>query len=442
MGSHNGSQRAGGAAGPTARDIFALALPALGVLAAMPLYLLLDTAVVGRLGAESLAALGAAAVVQSVVTTQLTFLSYGTTARAAHHFGAGRRQRAIAEGVQATWVALGVGVFLMLAMLLAADPIARAMTSSANVAAQTSAWLRVASPSIVFSLLVMAGNGWMRGLQDTRTPLRFTLRGLAPGAVCVPVFVHFFGVVGSAAANVVGMGLIAAQFVWELRRQHTGSWAPEGAVIWKQLVLGRDLIIRSLAFQVALLSAATVAGRSGTAVLAGHQVLTQLWNFLTLTLDSLAIAAQAIIGAGLGAGSVDYARRAGQKIMGYSAAFALGLAAVFAAGAGLIPRLFTADAAVLAQMAGPWWVMVGMVIAGGVLFALDGVLLGAGDAAFLRTLTVGAVAAGYLPGVWMAHSNGWGLLGVWAGLAAFIGIRTVGVVWRFYSMRWATVELG
>ena len=423
----------------SARRIFGLALPALGVLAAMPLYLLLDTAVVGRLGATALAALGAAATVQSVVTTQLTFLSYGTTARSARFYGRGDRQAAVAEGVQATWVALGVGATLMALMWVFAGGIARFMTGSEDVARLAAEWLRVAALAIPLTLVEMAGNGWMRGVQDTRKPLLFTLAGLIPGAIAVPIFVYFWGILGSAAATVLGMGIIAACFLRELHREHEGDWRPDRGVIGKQLVLGRDLIVRSLAFQVAMLSATAVVGRFGTAPLAAHQIMTQLWNFLTLVLDSLAIAAQTLIGAALGAGHS--AKRVGQRIVGYSAGFAVALAVVFAVGASLIPRIFTQDPAVLDAVARPWWVMVAMVIAGGVLFALDGVLLGAGDAAFLRTLTFASVILGYLPGVFLASALDWGLTGVWAGLAAFIALRTVGVVYRFKSMKWARKEL-
>lgn len=423
----------------SARRIFGLALPALGVLAAMPLYLLFDTAVVGRLGATALAALGAAATVQSVVTTQLTFLSYGTTARSARFYGRGDRQAAVAEGVQATWVALGVGATLMALMWVFAGGIARFMTGSEDVARLAAEWLRVAALAIPLTLIEMAGNGWMRGVQDTRKPLLFTLAGLIPGAIAVPIFVYFWGILGSAAATVLGMGIIAACFLRELHREHEGDWRPDRGVIGKQLVLGRDLIVRSLAFQVAMLSATAVVGRFGTAPLAAHQIMTQLWNFLTLVLDSLAIAAQTLIGAALGAGHS--AKRVGQRIVGYSAGFAVALAVVFAVGASLIPRIFTQDPAVLDAVARPWWVMVAMVIAGGVLFALDGVLLGAGDAAFLRTLTFASVILGYLPGVFLASALDWGLTGVWAGLAAFIALRTVGVVYRFKSMKWARKEL-
>ena len=423
----------------SARKVFGLALPALGVLAAMPLYLLLDTAVVGRLGAEQLAALGAAAAVQSVVTTQLTFLSYGTTARSSRLFGSGKKDEAVAEGVQATYVALIVGFALACVMWLFGGQIALWMTGNPETAELTAAWLHVAALAIPITLVEMAGNGWLRGIQDTKKPLYFTLAGLFPGAIAVPIFVHFWGLVGSAWANVLGMGIIAVLFLLELKKQHTGSWRLRPSVIKRQLVLGRDLIIRSASLQVAFLSAAAVAARFGTAPLAAHQVMLQIWNFLTLVLDSLAIAAQTLIGAALGAKSVDTARAAGQKILGYSAIFSGGLAAVFALGAAFIPRIFTNDEAVLEAMRIPWWIMIAMIVAGGVLFAIDGVLLGAGDAAFLRTITVGSVIVGFLPGILIAYFLDLGLAGIWCGLAAFIGLRTIAVVFRFYSMRWAVV---
>ena len=165
----------------------------------------------------------------------------------------------------------------------------------------------------------------------------------------------------------------------------------------------------------------------------------QMWNFLSLVLDSLAIAAQALTGAALGAGSARYARTVGTKVTLYSTSFSLALAAVLGLGAGVIPQIFTTSPEVLEVISGPWWVMTFLVIIGGVVFALDGVLLGAGDAAFLRTLTLASVLLGFLPGVWLALVFGTGLTGVWGGIAAFILIRMVGVVWRFYSMRWAQV---
>ncbi|KQB86592.1 MATE family efflux transporter [Corynebacterium lowii] len=419
------------------REIFALALPALGVLAATPLYLLLDTAVVGRLGGMEQAALAVGATIQSQVTTQLTFLSYGTTARSSRLYGQGKRALAVAEGVQATWVALGVGLVLALAVFGGAPTLAQWLSGDPQVAHEAARWMRVASISIPLTLMIMAGNGWLRGVQDTRRPLYFTLAGVIPGAILVPLLVSRMGLVGSAVANLVGVSIVALLFLGALIREHKGSWRPRWVVIREQLVLGRDLIVRSASFQVAFLSAAAVAGRFGVAALAAHQIMLQLWNFLALVLDSLAIAAQTLTGAALGRGTAAQARAVGMAITKYSTIFAALLAACFAAGSTVIPRIFSSDEQVLEALRGPWWLMVLMVVMGGVVFALDGVLLGAADAAFLRNATVIATLCGFLPGVWLAYIFDGGLMGVWCGLVAFIGLRLVAVVWRFRSMRWA-----
>ncbi|MFV8394377.1 MATE family efflux transporter [Corynebacterium hindlerae] len=422
-----------------ARTIFGLALPALGVLAATPLYLLLDTAVVGRLGATDLAALGAATTIQAQVTTQLTFLSYGTTARSARLFGAGKQAEAIAEGVQATWVAFAVGLLLAVTVWLSAPVLALWLSGQSTVAAEAALWLRVASLGIPLILATMAGNGWLRGLHNTRLPLLFTLAGVIPSAILVPILVHRFGIVGSAWANLIGETITFLGFFLALVRAHRGSWRPDLAVIKRQLGLGKDLIARSALMQVSFVSAAAVAGRFGEVSLAAHQIMLQLWSFLTLVLDSLAIAAQALIGSALGASSVAMARRVGVKVVQYSMLLAGGLALALLLGRTVIPALFTTDPHVRETINGPWWLMCAMVLIGGLVFAFDGVLLGASDAAFLRNATMLAAVAGFLPLVWLSLAFGWGLLGVWCGLMSFLVLRAIAVLLRFQSMKWATI---
>ncbi|MFC5089838.1 MATE family efflux transporter [Corynebacterium aquatimens] len=420
--------------------ILSLALPALGVLSAMPLYLLLDTAIIGHLGSSQLAALAAGTTVQAAVTTNLTFLSYGTTARAARMYGAGRRGDAVAEGVQATWLGLAVGFVLATLVWLFAPQLASFFVQDADTAAAAVSWMRVAVFAIPLTLIIMAGNGWMRGVHNTRLPFYFTLCGVIPGAIALPFFVDKLGLVGSAWANVLGMALTSVGFIAVLVREQRTlgfSWAPNPSVILRQLVLGRDLIVRSLSLHLSFILAAAVAGRIAVVALAAHQVLLQLFQFLSLVLDSLAIAAQALTGAALGKGDATLARKVGEKATVYSAGFAVALAAVLLAGGPWIKRIFTTDDAVIDAMQWPWLLLIVIVIAGGVLFALDGVLLGAGDAAFLRTLTVAAVFAGFLPGVAAAWWFDAGLTGIWCGLAAMIILRLIGDIWRFYSMRWA-----
>ena len=420
-----------------------LALPALGVLAANPLYLLLDTAVVGRLGTAQLAALAAGAAIQSTVTTQLTFLSYGTTARSSRFYGAGKRDQAVEEGVQATWVALGVGAILALIVWVFAQPLAMALAGDVDTSVRAASWMRVSAFAIPMTLIVMAGNGWMRGVQNTRLPFYLTLCGLIPGAISLPLLVNQYGLVGSAISNVIGMGITSTLFVVFLIREHRTSgrsWAPQWSVISKQLVLGRDLILRSLSFQVSLLTAAAVAGRFGVVALAAHQLMLQLWNFLTLVLDSLAIAAQTLTGSALGRAGAQDARAVGEHALKYSMVFAVVLAVVFALFREPILGLFTQDQAVVDTLQLPWLLFIAMIIAGGAVFALDGVLLGAADAAYLRNLTLFSLLGVALPIIIASGFFGWGLTGIWVGQLGQILVRLVGVVHRFRSMRWAVTS--
>ncbi|MCT1441106.1 MULTISPECIES: MATE family efflux transporter [Corynebacterium] len=433
----NAKQVEGDLSKVTFGTILKLALPALGVLAASPLYLLLDTAVVGRLGAVDLAALGAATTIQSQLTTNLTFLSYGTTARASRKFGAGDEKGAIAEGVQATWVALFVGIAICLFVWITAPWLALWLSNDPGVASEATIWLRVASLGIPMILMTMAGNGWLRGIQNTRTPFYFTLMGVIPSAISVPFLVDRMGIVGSAWSNLAGQTITSVFFVGYLLYSHKGSWKPQPSVMKEQLVLGRDLIARSLAFQIAFISAAAVAARFGTASLAAHQVLIQLWNFLGLVLDSLAIAAQTLVGAALGTKNISYARSVGEKVARYSGLFGVGLAAIIASGYSLIPRIFTPATEVHHEMHAVWLIFVVMILCAGLVFGLDGVLLGAADAGYLRNLNIAGVAVGFLPGLVLAYYLNGGLPAVWLGLGMFILIRMVGVIWRFRSMRWA-----
>ncbi|OBH18729.1 MATE family efflux transporter [Mycolicibacter sinensis] len=426
----------------TGRRIAALALPALVVLAAEPLYLLFDTAVVGRLGALGLAGLAIGGLVLGLVGSQATFLSYGTTARSARHFGAGDRAAAVAEGVQATWLALGLGALIVIAVQAVGAPLVSAVAGRDDIAQAGWAWLRIAilgAPAILVSL---AGNGWLRGVQDTARPPRYVVAGFAVSALLCPVLVFGalgmprWGLPGSAVANCVGQWLAALLFVRALHCERV-PLRLDGAVLRAQLVMGRDLIVRSLAFQACFASAAAVAARFGAAALGAHQIVLQLWTFFALVLDSLAIAAQALVGAALGAGDAGHAKAVAIRVTVFSAAAAAVLAALLAAGSPVLPGLFTGDAAVLAAIGVPWWFLVAQLPSAGIVFALDGVLLGAGDAAFMRTATMLSALVGFLPLTWLSLMLDWGLAGLWSGLTTFIVLRLVFVGWRALSGRWA-----
>jgi putative MATE family efflux protein len=440
----------GGAGRVPLREIARLAGPALPVLAAEPLYLLVDTAVVGRLGAVPLAGLAIAVVLFAQVTGQLNFLSYGTTARAARLHGAGHRAAAVGEGVQATWLALAVGLLVLGVGQLVAGPVARVLGDGGAVAAAAESWLRVALFGAPLVLVTLAGNGWMRGVQDTARPLRYVLAGNALSAVLCAPLVHGLGafaglgLVGSAVANLVGQTVGAGLFLLALHRERAAAPAdepvslrPVPALLRAQLSMGRDLLVRSLAFQACFLSAAAVAARFGAATVAAHQVVLQLWFFMALVLDAVAIAAQSLVGAALGGGDVPRARALARQVGGYGLVLGTAFGVLFAALAGVLPRVFTQDPAVLAAVPAAWWFFAGMQPLAGVVFALDGVLMGAGDAAYLRTWTLAAAAGGFLPLVWASLAFGWGLVGIWTGLLLFVVLRLVAVLLRVRSGAWA-----
>ncbi|MEV4320224.1 MATE family efflux transporter [Actinocrispum sp. NPDC049592] len=422
------------------RRILSLAVPALGVLAAEPLYLLVDTAVVGHLGALPLAGLSVGAIVLAQVSTQLTFLSYGTTARAARLHGAGRRADAVAEGVQATWLALIVGGALLLLGQLLAQPVANALSGSQDVADAAVGWLRIALFGVPLILVTMAGNGWMRGVQDTVRPLRYVLAGNGISAILCPVLVHVagWGLAGSAIANVTAQVISATLFIRALMAERV-PLRPEPQKMRAQLVLGRDLVVRSAAFQACYISATAVAAHTSTAAVGAHQVLLQLWVFLALVMDSIAIAAQALVGEALGAEDDHKAKAMAWQVTGYGLLFGIALGAVFAALTNLLPKAFTQDSAVLNEIPHAWWLFIALLPVGGVVFALDGVLLGAGDAAFMRNCTLIAALGGFLPLVWAAYVFDWGLAGIWVAINAFLIVRLVAVLSRTRSGRWAVV---
>ncbi|HYN97297.1 MAG TPA: MATE family efflux transporter, partial [Pilimelia sp.] len=346
---------------------------------------------------------------------------------------------AVAEGVQASWLALAAGVAVALVAQVAAGPLCRALAGGhAEVAAGAAGWLRIAALGAPGLLLSTAGNGWLRGVQDTRRPLAYALGANLLSAVLCPVLVYpaGLGLVGSAVANAAAQTIAGALFARALVAERV-PLRPRPAVLRRQLVLGRDLLLRGAAFQACFLSAAAVAARFGPATLAAHQIALQLWFFCALALDAVAIAAQSLVGAALGAGDAAGARALARRIALIGGACGLAFAGLIAAGARTVPGWFSDDpqVAAAALLAWPWFAA--MQPLAGVVFALDGVLIGAGDARFLRDATIVAAVGAFLPAIWAAYVLDLGLGGVWAGLTLFVVVRLVAALLRLRQGGWA-----
>jgi len=417
------------------REVFALALPALGALAAEPLYVLVDTAIVGHLGTTQLASLAIAATVLSTAFTIFNFLTYGTTAQVARLHGAGRDVDAAALGSQALWLALGIGAFLLVAIAALAAPAVTLMGGEGEVSDGAVLYLRIAALGSPFFMLATAGQGFLRGVGNLRTPLVILVIAHAVNAVLEVLFVYGFGwgLAGSAWGTVIaqaGMGLafFAVQRRAGLERPHLERMKP-------LMRIGTEIAVRTTALLGSFLVASAVLARVSSASLAAHQIAFQLFVFLALILDALAIAAQVLVGRLLGAGDAARARAAAVRVILWSVVVGTAFGVALVALTNVLPHAFTNDEAVVAQAHEIWWLFAALMPVNGAVFALDGILIGAGDTRFLMWGMLSAAAV-YIPVALLALDQGWGIVGVWCGLAGLIAVRALTCGLRFLGSRW------
>jgi putative MATE family efflux protein len=421
---------------PYDRRIFALAVPALGALAAEPLYVLVDTAIVGHLGTTQLAALAIAATVLSTAFTVFNFLTYGTTAHVARLHGAGREEDAALVGSQALWLALAIGLAILVLVIPLAPLAASAMGGEGEVGRQATLYLRLAALGAPFFMIASAGQGYLRGISDLRTPLVILLVAHAVNVVLEVLFVYGFdwGLAGSAWGTVIAQAGMGLAFVEVQRR--AGWQRPRWSQIRPLMRIGAHIAVRTSALLGSFLIASAVLARIGPAALGAHQIAFQLFVFLALVLDALAIAAQVMVGGMLGGDDAAGAREASLRIIGWSVAVGTLFGLALLALGDVIPHAFTDDEAVIAQAHEIWWIFALMMPANAAVFALDGILIGAGDTRFLMWGML-AAAAVYVPVALLALAEDWGIQGVWYGLAGLIAVRLATCGARFVSSRWA-----
>ena len=421
------------------REIFRLALPALGALAAEPLYVLTDTAIVGHLGTPQLGGLAVASTVIVSGYAMFIFLAYGTTGSVARLRGAGHNDRAAAQGVQALWLAAGIGVVLAVLGLLFGAPLVRLLGASGETAGYATTYLRISMAGVPALTVVLAGTGYLRGLQDTRTPLVVAVGSVLANLVIelVLVFGLDLGIAGSAWSTVVAQTGAALVYITVIGRdvRATGVGVrPDRRALAALSRVSADLFLRTMALRATIVGATAVAARMGTVEVAAHAIAFEVWGFTAYVLDSLAIAAQAMIGHRLGAGDGDGARAAASRVVGWSLGFGVVFGVVLLAVRPVLPEVFTDDGRVVALAATALLVVALLQPVGGIVFALDGVLIGAGDLRYLAW-AMGTVALGFLPLLFVVDTLGW----LWVALAAMQLGRLVALVARWRSSAWVVV---
>jgi putative MATE family efflux protein len=423
---------------PYDREILKLAIPALGALAAEPLYLLVDTAIVGHLGRSQLAALGIAAVILGGAFAIFNFLQYGTTAQVARAGGAGEAETARKLGAQAIWLSLAFGIAVSALIAVFAEPLVSSMGGEGQAAEYAVTYLRIAAIGFPAAFLALGGQGYLRGIADLRTPLVIVIAGNVVNVILEVLFVYGFGwgIEGSAWGTAIAqLGMGVAFVVVILRGLEAGEARLRLRLARRVLSLGKWIFIRTSALMGAFVLAGAVATRFGEASIGAHQIAFQLFIFLALVLDSVAIAGQIIVGRELGAGRTERAYAAGSRMIWLSVAaggvFALAMLVL----AGFLPRIFTGDADVLEEAALLWPLFALMQPLSGAVFALDGILIGAGDGPFLA-LSMAAAFVACATVLLVTLASDWGIRGVWAALVVLILARLAAMLARFRRGRW------
>lgn len=434
-------------AGSRAREILALAVPAFFALIAEPLFLLLDTAMIGRVSTEALAGLSVASTALMTMVGIFVFLAYGTTAVVSRRLGAGDTRGALAAGVDGVWLALLLGGATAAVTALAAPGIVELFGASAAATDEGATYLRISALGIPPMLVTLAVTGVLRGLQDTRSPLVAAVLGFGANAALNAwlIFEMGWGIAGAAWGTViaqVGMAVGLLALLGRHVRHHRAptSFTPRGVLT--AALDGVPLLVRTLSLRGVILLTTWLAAGFGDVSLAAHQVAMTIWGFLAFALDALAIAAQALTGKALGAGDTRGTRAMTGLMTRWGVWAGVLLGVLLVLGRDLLPPLFSDDPAVQRTLATAL-VVVGLATpVAGIAYVLDGVLIGAGDARWLAVAQL-LVLVAYLPVVWVVRelppadiAPDRAMWWLWGAFAMFMVLRSAALLWRARGDAW------
>lgn len=430
------------------RTILALAVPALGALIAEPLFLMADTAIVGHLGLNELAGAGLGTTVLQTAVGLMVFLAYSTTPAVARWLGARRLDLALAAGRDGLWLALGLGVVLAVAGWFSGPALLAGMGATGPVFGFALDYLRWSMPGLPAMLLVLAATGVLRGLQDTKTPLLVAGAGFGVNIVLNFALVYGVGlsVAGSAIGTSIAQWAMAAVYLALLvpRLRAAGvPLRPHVAGVVGTGKVGSWLMLRTLSLRVGILATVWVATSDGALTLAAHQLVFTIFTFMAFALDALAIAAQALIGKELGAGEKATAGALTRVMTRWGLIFGVGTGVVLALVAPVLGALFTSDTEVQRAAAIGLWVLAASQPLAGLVFVLDGVLIGAGDARYLAVAGVVALVL-YAPllaaAAWLPLVPDLPILWLWCAFGVgYMALRALTLLWRIRNDRWMTV---
>ncbi len=446
------------------RRIVALAVPAMGAIAAEPLYTLADTAIVGHLGRVPLDALAIAATALSMAAWLAVFLTTATTSAVARL--AVRGDTAGAGRVAgAAYLAGAAGGAVVAVLLAAAAPLIGWLLGARGVVlADATSYLRISAAGLPFLYFSYAGNGHLTGLADTRTPLWIAVSANVANVVLEIglVFGAGWGLDGSAWGTVLAQAasavLYAAAALYGARlrggrahssgtahsgeKAHSGETAshdvrvpprrPGRTEVTGLLRDGHRLSVRTVALGVVPMAVTAIAAWLGPVDLAGQQIAMRIWYLLSLLLDSLAVPGQVYVSSSLGAGRRDEARYVGQRTLRFGVIAGTGLGVLTLALAFAAPSWFTRDGGVAHAATVALAVSALTQPLAALAFVLDGLILGLADYVAMRRAMIVAAVAFAPAGALVLRYHWLGLPGVWAALGVWLAARSVllGRRWR------------
>ena len=418
------------------RELIKLALPTLGSLLAEPLLVATDTALVGHLGPHELAGLGLASTVLTTVVGLCIFLAYATTASTGRLFGAGRDREGLRQGVDGLYLAGGLGLLLGILLFAFSEPILAIFQKDAGVLAHASGYLHASSFGLPGMLIVLAATGVLRGMADAKTPLYVASAGALLNIPLDALLIYPVGLsvrgagVGTAIIQTL-MACVMALIIAYKARAAGVALTPQGAGVLSALLEGWPLIVRTVSLRLAILAEVAAASALSVDALAANQITMMVWNFAAYGLDSLAIAAQILVGRSLGIGARDQARAVLTRCQNRALVWGAIVGGMLFLASFAIAPLMTNDPTVQHLALASLLVISFAIPLAALTYMLDGVLIGAGDTRRLALYMLGALAV-FAPlalCISLVPMAGFGYIALWISYAGFFTMVRAGTMY-------------
>ncbi|QRV02163.1 MATE family efflux transporter [Arcanobacterium phocisimile] len=380
-------------------SIIRLALPSLGALLAEPLLVAVDTTMIGRLpGTAPLAGLSLASTILTTLVGLCIFLTYATTAATARAVGAGNKSQGYRYGIDGMWLAAGLGAFLGAVLYFGGPMIISWFGPDPAVSTQAVAYLHASSWGLPGMLIVLAATGTLRGFADARTPFKVATGGALANIPINALLIYVFGwgIIGAGLGTALAqtsMALVLIVIIARRARAEHTSLLASGAGVLGSLAQAIPLIIRTLSLRAAILLLIAGASGLGTVALATNQIVMTVWNFMSYGLDSLATAAQILVGQALGLKQPKTVRHVLNRCMLWGLWVGIGLGVIVAGLSFVVPSIMTTDGDVQSLSRTVLWIASIAIPLASIAFMLDGILIGAGDTNRLAWYMLATLAA-------------------------------------------------